>query len=87
MMDVEISELLTMIPDIDSIMPMLRSFGGRGEFHIAAETYLDSLYNVKKSTLRGSASIKGNNLVLMDGQTFSEIAKKLRFSKKTIEQG
>ncbi len=86
MMDVEISELLTMIPDIDSIMPMLRSFGGRGEFHIAAETYLDSLYNVKTSTLRGSASIKGNNLVLMDGQTFSEIAKKLRFSKKTMNK-
>jgi hypothetical protein len=83
MMDVEISELLTMIPDIDSLMPMLRSFGGRGEFHIAAETYLDSLYNIKKSTLRGAASIMGNNLVLMDGQTFSEIAKKLRFNKKT----
>jgi hypothetical protein len=83
LMDVEISELLTMIPDIDSLMPMLRSFGGKGEFHIAAETYLDSLYNIKKSTLRGAASISGNNLVLMDGQTFSEIAKKLRFNKKT----
>ena len=83
MMDVEISELLTMIPDIDSLMPMLRSFGGKGEFHIAAETYLDSLYNIKKSTLRGAASISGNNLVLMDGQTFSEIAKNLRFNKKT----
>lgn len=83
MLDVEISELLTMIPDIDSLMPMLRSFGGRGEFHIAAETYLDSLYNVKKSTLRGASSIKGNNLVLMDGETFSEIAKKLRFNKHT----
>jgi hypothetical protein len=83
MMDVEISELLTMIPDIDTLMPMLRSFGGRGEFHLAAETYLDSLYNIKKSTLRGASSITGNNLVLMDGQTFSEIAKKLRFNKKT----
>jgi len=83
MLDVEISELLTMIPDIDTLMPMLRSFGGRGEFHIAAETYLDSLYNVKKSTLRGASSIKGNNLVLMDGETFSEIAKKLRFNKRT----
>jgi hypothetical protein len=83
LMDVEISELLTMIPDIDSLMPMLRSFGGKGEFHIAAETYLDSLYNIKKSTLRGAASISGNNLVLMDGQTFSEIAKMLRFNKKT----
>ncbi|MEA1897166.1 MAG: AsmA-like C-terminal region-containing protein, partial [Bacteroidota bacterium] len=83
MLDIEIGELLTMIPDIDSLMPMLRSFGGKGEFHIAVETYLDSLYNIKRSTLRGASSIRGNNLVLMDGETFSEIAKKLNFNKKT----
>ena len=83
MLDVEIENLLKMIPDIDSIMPMLRSFKGKGEFHIAVETYLDSMYNVKKSTLRGASSIKGNNLVLMDGETFTEIAKRLMFSKKT----
>jgi hypothetical protein len=83
MLDIEISELLTMIPDIDSLMPMLRSFSGKGEFHIAIETYVDSLYNIKKSTLRGASSIKGNDLVLMDGETFSEIAKTLKFSKKT----
>ena len=62
---------------------MLRSFGGKGEFHMAVETYTDSLYNLKKSTLRGSASITGQDLVLMDGETFSEIAKTLRFNKKT----
>jgi hypothetical protein len=83
MLDVEIGELLTMIPDIDTLMPMLRSFGGKGEFHIAVETYLDSMYNLKRSTLQGSSSIKGNDLVLMDGETFSEIAKTLKFSKKT----
>lgn len=83
MLDVEIGELLTMIPDIDTLMPMLRSFGGEAEFHLTVESYLDSLYNLKKSTLRGASSIKGQNLVLMDGETFSEIAKKLRFNKKT----
>ena len=83
MLDVEISELLRMIPDIDSLMPMLRSFGGEGEFHMAIETYLDSSYNIKKSTLRGAASITGQDLVLMDGETFGEIAKTLRFNKKT----
>jgi hypothetical protein len=82
-LNMEISELLKMIPDIDTIMPMLRSFDGKGEFHIAAETYTDSMYNLKKSTLRGVSSIKGENLTLMDGETFSEIAKKLRFNKKT----
>jgi hypothetical protein len=83
MLDVEIEELLKMIPDIDTIMPMLRSFGGRGEFHLAVETYLDSLYNIKKSTLRGASSIKGQDLILMDGETFSEIAKTFKFNKRT----
>ena len=83
MLEVEIEQLLKTIPDIDSLMPMLRSFGGKGEFHLAVETYLDSMYNLKQSTLRGAASIKGQDLVLMDGETFGEIAKKLKFNKKT----
>lgn len=83
LLDIEISHLLNMLPDIDTIMPMLRSFSGKGEFHIAVETYLDSMYRLKMSTLRGASSIKGQNLVLMDGETFSEIAKTLKFNKKT----
>ena len=86
MFDVEIGELLKIIPDVDSIMPMLRSFSGKGEYHMAAETYLDSLYNPKKSTIRGAASVRGQNLVLMDGETFSEIAKTLKFSKQTFNK-
>ena len=86
MFNVEIDELLKIIPDVDSIMPMLRSFSGKGEFHMAAETYLDSLYNLKPSTIRGAASIRGTDLVLMDGETFSEIAKTLKFSKKTFNK-
>ncbi|MDD3079540.1 MAG: AsmA-like C-terminal region-containing protein [Paludibacter sp.] len=83
MMDMEIGELFSMIPSLDSIMPMLRSFSGKGEFHFAVETNLDSMYNIKKSTLQGIGSVKGEDLVLMDGETFTEIAKKLLFSKKT----
>ncbi|MBP1677148.1 MAG: hypothetical protein H6Q20_1707 [Bacteroidetes bacterium] len=82
-LDIEIPELLSMIPDVDTIMPMLRSFRGKAEFHFALETNMDSMYNLKKSTLIGASSIRGDNLVLMDGETFSEIAKILRFNKKT----
>ncbi len=83
MLDIEIESLLKMIPDLDSIMPMLRSFKGKGEFHMAAETFLDSMYNPKKSTIRGASSIKGHDLVLMDGETFTGISKMLFFNKKT----
>jgi len=83
MFDIEIEQLLKMIPDIDTLMPMLRSFRGKGEFHLAVEGYFDSTYALKKSTLRGASSIRGENLVLMDGETFSEIARTLRFNKQT----
>ena len=83
MMDVDIDELLSMIPDLEQMMPMLSSFKGAAEFHLAAETYLNSQYKPKMSTLRGAASLTGKDLVVLDGETFSTISKLLMFNKKT----
>ena len=83
MLDVNIQELVNMIPQIDSMMPMLRSFKGEAEFHLAAETYTNAKYEIKPSTIRGAASIFGKDLVVLDNETFSTISKLLMFSKKT----
>ena len=83
MLDVDIDELLTMIPNLEQMMPMLSSFKGAAEFHLAAETYLNSKYEPKMSTLRGAASLTGKDLVVLDGETFSTISKLLLFNKKT----
>lgn len=83
MTDIQIEELIKMIPQVDSVLPMLRSFRGKGEFHLAAETNLNRDYAVKWSTLRGAASVQGKDLVLLDGETFSQIAKLMLFKKKT----
>lgn len=83
MIDVDIDELLSMIPDLEQMMPMLSSFKGAAEFHLAAETYLNSQYKPKMSTLRGAASLTGKDLVVLDGETFSTISKLLLFNKKT----
>ena len=83
MIDVDIDELLTMIPNLEEMVPMLSSFKGAAEFHLAAETYLNSQYQPKMSTLRGAASLTGKDLVVLDGETFDKISKLLLFSKKT----
>lgn len=83
MLSVKIEKLLSMLPDIDTIMPMLRSFRGTGQFHFVGQMNLDSLYNPKKSTILAASSIRGQDLVLLDGTTFNEIAKTLKFNKKT----
>ncbi len=83
MIDVDIDELLTMIPNLEEMVPMLASFKGAARFHLAAETYLNSQYQPKMSTLRGAASLTGKDLVVLDGETFSKISKLLLFNKKT----
>ena len=83
MVDVDIDELLTLIPNLEEMVPMLSSFKGAAEFHLAAETYLNSQYQPKMSTLRGAASLTGKDLVVLDGETFDKISKLLLFSKKT----
>ena len=83
MIDVDIDELLTMIPNLEEMVPMLSSFKGAAEFHLAAETYLNSQYQPKMSTLRGAASLTGKDLVVLDGETFDKISKLLLFNKKT----
>lgn len=83
MIDVDIDELLSMIPDLEQIVPMLSSFKGAAQFHLAAETYLNAKYEPKMSTLRGAASLTAKDLVVLDGETFDQIAKLLMFSKKT----
>lgn len=83
MLQINIDELISMIPNLEQMVPMLSSFKGAAEFHLAAETYLNSQYQPKMSTLRGAASLTGKDLVVMDGATFSKISKLLLFNKKT----
>lgn len=83
LINIDIKQLIHMVPDVDTIFPMLKSFEGRAQFHLAAETYLKSNYDLKISTLRGAAAIEGKDLVLLDSETFAKIAKPLLFNRKT----
>ncbi len=83
MVDIDLQQLVAMVPQLDTLVPMLRDLRGAAEFHIAAETYVNGKYQLKPSTLRGACAIEGKNLVLLDSETFSTIAKLLMFNKKT----
>ena len=82
LLDIDIAEMINIIPELDTLVPMLSSFEGKAEFHIAAETYLKSNYEMKVSTLRGATSIHGKDLVVLDNATFRKIAKMLNFKDK-----
>lgn len=77
---VQINDLLTMIPYIDTLVPMLKTFDGQAEFHIGAETRLTSNYQPKISTFRAAADIEGKNLTVKDKFTFTKITDMLDIS-------
>lgn len=80
--DINVAKLVDFIPSLDTIVPMLRSFKGYVNFDVAAEAVMDSTLNLKISSLKSAIHIKGDSLVLMDGETFAEISKMLMFKNK-----
>lgn len=83
LLNIDIAEMINLVPDIDTIVPMLKSFAGKAEFHLAAETNLKSDYSIKYSTLKAACSIEGKDLVVLDNETFNTIKSMLMFDKNT----
>lgn len=79
LLDIQIDELIDMIPSIDTLVPMLKSFSGKADFHLAVECNMNAFYQPKMSTLLGAAAISGKDLVVMDNATIAHIAKLLQF--------
>lgn len=79
LLDIQIEELVDMIPTIDTLVPMLKDFNGQANFHLAAETFLDARYQPKMSTLIGAAAIDGRELTVMDNKSVAQIAKLMQF--------
>lgn len=82
LLEIDIAEMINLIPELDTIVPMLASFAGDAEFHFAAETYLKSNYDLKISTLRGACAIHGKDLTVLDNATFRKLARMLNFKDK-----
>ena len=87
LLDIEIDELIDIIPAVDSIMPMLKALSGKAQFHFAAQTYLEPDYVTygplypQMFTLISNAVIEGANLQVLDCEMFDEIKRKLLMSK------
>lgn len=79
---VEIRDLINLYPEIDTLLPVTKSLEGLINFDLTASTKLDSAMNILLSKTKATCNMKGKNLVLLDGETFTEIAKTLMFKNK-----
>ena len=87
LLDIEIDELIDLVPAVDSIVPMLKALSGKAQFHLSAQTYMDPdcskngpLYPLMFSLI-GNAVIEGSDLVVLDCEMFDGIKRKLLMSK------
>jgi len=80
--NIQVEKFIDIIPSVDSLLPMLASFKGFVSCQLAATASIDSAMNVIMPSLNAACRIGGKNMVLLDGETFAEIAKKLKFKNK-----
>lgn len=81
LLDIDIEELIDMVPMVDTLVPMLSAFAGKADFHLAGECNLDAYYHPKFSTLIGAGAISGKDLVVLDNHTVATLAKLLQLKK------
>lgn len=82
MQQVDITRIGEIVPAIDSIMPMIKSFEGIVDFDFKAKSMVDKELMFDFNTIRSAASFKGKDMVLMDSETFAQLSKLLLFKNK-----
>ena len=79
---IKVEKMIGLLPAIDTLVPMLRSFEGILDCQMTATCQLDSSMSLVLPSLNSACYLHGNNMVLLDGETFTEISKTLMFKNK-----
>lgn len=80
--ELQLKKFLDMMPDVKTLMPLLKDVQGIVTAEMAMTTDLDSLLDLRFSTLDAMMRLTGDSLVLIDNETFRSIGKWLMLKKK-----
>ena len=84
LVDITADKVITLIPAVDSIIPMLKSFKGMLDCEMAATTQLDTNMNFIAPSISGVMKIAGSDLYLEADGAIRKLAKTLMFRDKRI---
>ncbi len=77
--NVSAEKVIAFIPQVDSLVPLLKTFKGNVDCAIAATTKLDTCFTPLPATFKGAFSIRGSELSLNQEGQFKKIARLLMF--------
>ncbi len=82
--DVSADSLIHLLPTVDSLMPVLKSFKGRLNCEASAMTQIDTNMNIVMPSLEGVLHISGSDLNVEDAGGLKKITRLLRFRNPNI---
>ena len=82
MVDITAEKVITLMPAVDTILPMLQSFSGMLDCELVATSDIDQKMNLILPSIDGVMKISGSNLTLDNNEQFAQIAKYLLFRNK-----
>lgn len=72
--DIDIKKAIDIIPQVDSLMPMLRTFSGKVNLELAFKSSYDSLQQIIPSSQLAALSLDGKDLVVVPSDIYDKIA-------------
>ena len=81
--DITAEKVIEMMPAVDSVMSMLKSFRGLLNCTVSATASMDTTMTILTPSINGIIRISGDDLTLSESTAFNEIARKLMFKNRT----
>ena len=82
--DITAEKAIGLMPSVDTIMPMLKSFAGQLDCQLAATASLDTNMNILTPSINGVLRISGDDLTISNSEMFTSLAKKLKFDNRKV---
>lgn len=80
--DITADKVIGLMPAIDTIMPLLKSFSGLMDCEVAATAELDTNMNIVMPSINGIMRMSGEDLTISNSDMFKSLARKLMFKNK-----
>lgn len=75
-------KVINLMPAVDTLMPLLKSFGGMLDCELAATAKLDTSMNIIMPSINGILRIGGEDLTIKENEMFRKLARVLVFKNK-----
>ena len=82
LIDITAEKVISLMPSMDTLIPLLKSFKGLLNCEIACTAQLDTNMNLIMPSINGVMRIGGKNLSISDNELYRTLAKKLLFKNK-----